>query len=152
MKDKIVIGHGSGGRLTRELVKELFLKNLYNPILSPLSDSAVFNLNSTHLAVTTDSYVIRPVFFQGRRYWQTCCRILGLDPLYIANEGKAVIVAAPQMADKILYTMKSNTFGINSSIIGEITGSSEGVVFLKTLYGSHRIIDMPIEDNLPRIC
>lgn len=334
MKDIISIGYGSGGRLTRDLIKDLFLKNFDNPILSPLSDSAVIRLNSERIAVTTDSYVVKPIFFpggdigklavcgtvndlsvagavplyitlgmiieegfsykaleritrsikktgdeidikiitgdtkvtekgstdgiyinttgigaigdgvdlgidkidigdkiilsgtigdhgiavltqrEGLEFESTIesdcaplnslvqdavkvggikfmrdptrgglaavlneiaeqgsfeivieeenipidervkgvCHILGLDPLYIANEGKVVMIAAPHMADALLLAIRGNAIGSNSSIIGEIRGNTDTGVFLKTLYGGHRIIDMPLEDNLPRIC
>jgi hydrogenase expression/formation protein HypE len=64
-RDKIVLGHGSGGRLSSELIREVFLPEFDNPFLSPLSDSAVFSHNDARLAFTTDSYVVDPIFFPG---------------------------------------------------------------------------------------
>ena len=64
MKDKIVLAHGSGGKLAHELVEKSFLKALGNPLLDKLDDSAVFDL-SGRLAFTTDSYVVSPLFFPG---------------------------------------------------------------------------------------
>ncbi len=64
MKDKILLAHGSGGKLAHELVEKSFLKALANPFLAKLDDSAVFNL-SGRLAFTTDSYVVSPIFFPG---------------------------------------------------------------------------------------
>lgn len=334
MKDKISIGHGSGGKLTRDLIKGLFLKNFDNPLLSPLSDSAVFDLNGFKAAMTTDSYVVKPVFFpggdigklavcgtindlavvgakpiyltlgmiieegfpykdlekitqsikettedvgikvitgdtkvtekgktdgiyinttgigiidnnielgidkisvgdkiilsgsigdhgisvlskrEGFNFESTIesdcaalnnliqdaikiggikfmrdptrgglaavlneiaeegnleiiieeeripidervrgiCSILGLDPIYIANEGKVVMVVESGAAEDVFSVVKKDLLGANASIIGEIKGSGEKGVYLKTSYGGMRIIDMPIEDNLPRIC
>ncbi|MFN6004324.1 MAG: AIR synthase-related protein, partial [Dolichospermum sp.] len=80
------------------------------------------------------------------------CEILGLEPLYLANEGKLVIVAPPEKADLILATMKNHPTGKQASIIGEIIPHPPGIVFLKTVFGAERIIDMLVGDQLPRIC
>jgi len=64
LEDKILLAHGSGGKLTHELVEKTFLQAFANPILAKLDDSAVFNL-SGKLAFTTDSYVVNPIFFPG---------------------------------------------------------------------------------------
>jgi len=63
--NKIELGHGSGGRLTRELIENLFLNYLISPELKQLEDAAVLDLESLKTAVTTDSYVVRPLFFPG---------------------------------------------------------------------------------------
>ncbi|OGQ46353.1 MAG: hypothetical protein A2W63_03185 [Deltaproteobacteria bacterium RIFCSPLOWO2_02_44_9] len=81
------------------------------------------------------------------------CSILGLDPLYIANEGKVIVIAARDDADKVLKTMQDNPLGQKASIIGEITGKRDkSGVYLRTSYGSTRVLDMPADDPLPRIC
>ncbi|HBO83962.1 MAG: hydrogenase expression/formation protein HypE [Deltaproteobacteria bacterium GWC2_42_11] len=334
MKNRISLGYGSGGRLTRDLIKDLFLKNFDNPLLSKLSDSAVFDLHGEKVAVTTDSYVINPIFFPGGDigklsvcgtvndlavvgaaplyitlgmiieegfpykdlenitasiknaaegigikvitgdtkvtekgktdgiYINTtgigvvdtdiklgmdkiekgdkiilsgnigdhgiavlskregfkfesdiesdcaplntliysairagrikfmrdptrgglaavlneiteegnfeitvkeeeipvddrvmgACSILGLDPVYIANEGKVVMVVKPDDAAKILSAVRRDPLGANAAIIGEVTDSKGNSVYLETIYGSLRRIDMPLEDPLPRIC
>jgi len=64
MKDKILLAHGSGGSLSREMIRECFLGPLNNPLLDALEDAAVFNANG-RLAFTTDSYVVNPLFFPG---------------------------------------------------------------------------------------
>ena len=64
MEDKILLAHGSGGKLAHELVEKSFLRTFYNPFLAKLDDSAVFDL-SGRLAFTTDSYVVSPIFFPG---------------------------------------------------------------------------------------
>jgi hydrogenase expression/formation protein HypE len=63
--DKILLAHGSGGKLTHELIKDLFLDRFNNPILKYLDDSAVFKFEGKKLAFTTDSYVVTPIFFKG---------------------------------------------------------------------------------------
>ena len=334
MKNTISIGHGGGGRLARDLIKDLFVKRFNNPMLAMLGDSAVFELNGSRLALTTDSYVVRPIFFPGgdigklavcgtvndlsvvgaRPLYLSCgiiieegfslkdleaitlsikesadkagvevitgdtkviekatggniyintagigiiensialgidkinigdkiilsgtigehgiaviskregfdfestiesdcaslneitqkalkagcikfmrdptrgglaavlneiaedgsldikidedaipvrddvkgiCSMLGLDPFYIANEGKVVIVAAKGDAENILRTLHNDPLGQNASIIGEVTGKGKYGVYLKTPYGGTRILDMPVDDPLPRIC
>ncbi|MBN1384902.1 MAG: hydrogenase expression/formation protein HypE [Elusimicrobia bacterium] len=82
---------------------------------------------------------------------KTACDILGLDPLYVANEGKLVITAAPKDAKKILLAMKKHPLGKNSEIIGYITKKPKGV-FLKTKIGGKRVIQMLEGEQLSRIC
>lgn len=80
------------------------------------------------------------------------CEILGLDPLYLANEGKLVLVVKREHADTVLSAMKSHPAGKDSCIIGEVTPSTPGAVLLKTTFGAERMIDMLVGDQLPRIC
>jgi hydrogenase expression/formation protein HypE len=83
---------------------------------------------------------------------RSACEILGFDPLYIANEGKVVIVAERKQADKILKKLKTHPLGKGSRIIGKITEEAKGKVILKTIIGGRRIVDMLVADPLPRIC
>lgn len=80
------------------------------------------------------------------------CEILGLDPLYLANEGKLVVVVPPSHADDVLAAMRSHPAGTDARIIGEAIASPPGVVLLQTLFGTERIVDMLVGDQLPRIC
>jgi hydrogenase expression/formation protein HypE len=80
------------------------------------------------------------------------CELLGLDPLYIANEGKLVAAVAPGEADKVLAAMRKNKYGKKSEIIGQATGEHKGRVVMRTQIGSSRIVDMPTGEILPRIC
>src|ERR1700687_5472947 len=64
-KDTILLGHGSGGRLSAELLRDVFLPALANPILSRLDDQAVLNIGGQRIAFTTDSFVVKPLFFPG---------------------------------------------------------------------------------------
>ncbi|MFB2768641.1 hydrogenase expression/formation protein HypE [Pelatocladus sp. BLCC-F211] len=80
------------------------------------------------------------------------CEILGLDPLYLANEGKLVVVVKNEHADTVLSAMKSHPAGKDACIIGEVIPSPAGIVLLKTLFGAERIVDMLVGDQLPRIC
>jgi hydrogenase expression/formation protein HypE len=80
------------------------------------------------------------------------CEILGFDPLYIANEGKILVVVPEKDAEPILEIMKMHPFGKESAIIGEITDKEKAIVKLKTSIGSTRIVDMISGEQLPRIC
>lgn len=70
-KNTILLSHGSGGRLTHDLIKNLFAEHFDNEHLSPLSDSAELVLSSEEIAFTTDSYVVKPLKFPGGRYRKT---------------------------------------------------------------------------------
>jgi hydrogenase expression/formation protein HypE len=336
MKNKnIILGHGSGGKLSAELIESLFLPAFTNEYLSPLGDQAVININGTRIAFTTDSYVVNPIFFPGgsigdvsvngtvndlavggarplyisagvileegmpmeelerivsdmqtackragvqlvtgdtkvvekgkgdkifintsgigiieddvvidpknvqpgdmiivngnigehgiaimsvreglefetavesdtaplnhligdmlniskKIRWmrdptrgglasslnelarasnkgiilnesdipvpesvRAACEILGLDPLYVANEGKLLAVVSPGEAFNIVDAMHKNPLGKNARIIGEVVDDHHGYVLLKTLIGGTRIVDMLAGEQLPRIC
>lgn len=78
--------------------------------------------------------------------------LLGLDPLYVANEGKCLVVVPEREAGKVLRAMKKLKYGKDSRIIGEIAKDNPGRVLLKTRVGGTRIISMPTGEQLPRIC
>jgi len=80
------------------------------------------------------------------------CELLGLDPLYVANEGKLVAIVAPEDAELVLAAMRANPRGLEASIIGVIGKLQPGLVTMKTAFGSSRIVDMLAGDQLPRIC
>lgn len=80
------------------------------------------------------------------------CELLGLDPLYIANEGKLVAVIAPGAEGKVLAAMRQNRYARQAAVIGEVTEAHRGRVVMKTAIGSSRIVDMPVGEILPRIC
>lgn len=83
---------------------------------------------------------------------RTACELLGIDPLYVANEGKMVVIAPEKEAEAVLAAMQKNTYGKRSAIIGKVLESPAGKVHLKTVIGTTRIVDMPAGDLLPRIC
>jgi len=335
-RDTVLLGHGSGGKLTADLIRELFLPAFANPILARLDDQAIVQLNGTRLAFTTDSFVVKPLFFPGgdigrlavhgtvndlamggarplflsaafiieeglsmevlrrvvdslhraaaaagvevvtgdtkvvekgsgdevfintsgiglvpeglqlsadqarpgdrillsgsigehgiailaqreglefeslvssdsaplhtlvramldaakdsirclrdptrggvssalneiaaqsrvsmlideravrvREEVQGACELLGLDPLYVANEGKLIAIVAPEAAEKILDAMRAHPLGREAEIIGTVRGSDAGLVAMRTVLGTTRIVDMLSGDQLPRIC
>lgn len=83
---------------------------------------------------------------------QGLCELLGLDPLYLANEGKLVVVVPPDAVETVLTAMRSHPAGADSQIIGEAIPEPSGLVLLKTTFGSDRILDRLVGDQLPRIC
>lgn len=80
------------------------------------------------------------------------CELLGFDPLYVANEGKVVMIVSRDDADEVLQRIKENPYGKGASIIGEITQEHQGMAWLQTIVGGKRIIDMLSGQQLPRIC
>lgn len=80
------------------------------------------------------------------------CEILGLDPLYIANEGKLVLIVSKEDSDKVLKVMKNNPLGKDASLIGEVIKDSREKVYLKTKINGTRILGMSDEELIPRIC
>ncbi len=334
-KDTVLLGHGSGGRLSAELIREVFLPALENPVLARLDDQAIVNVNGQRLAMTTDSFVVKPLFFPGgdigslavhgtvndlamggatplflsaafiieegfamgelrrvvdsmhraatgagvqvvtgdtkvvekgkgdglfinttgiglvpeglelsadrarpgdkvllsgnigdhgiailaqreglefetqiqsdsaalnglvaqmlaasreircmrdptrggvsstlneiaqqsnvgielqeqtipvREEVRGACELLGLDPLYVANEGKLIAIVAPEAADVILRAMRGHKLGTDAQIIGTVKDTNAGLVTMRTAMGTTRIVDMLAGDQLPRIC
>jgi hydrogenase expression/formation protein HypE len=80
------------------------------------------------------------------------CEMLGLDPYYVANEGKLVAIVPPESADSILDAMRAHPLGAEAAIIGTVTLEHPGRVVAKTPYGTNRVVDMLAGAQLPRIC
>jgi hydrogenase expression/formation protein HypE len=80
------------------------------------------------------------------------CEVLGLDPMYVANEGKLLAVVAPEMAERVLGAMRKNPLGRESAVIGEVVGQHKGMVLMKTSVGGTRVVDVLFGEQLPRIC
>ena len=336
LRDELVtLAHGSGGKATRALVEGLFVEELGNPLLAPLDDSAMFDVNGSRLAFTTDSYVVKPLFFPGgdigelavngtvndlavagaqpvalsagfvveegfpiadlRRiaasmaraaaaagvpvatgdtkvvergkadglyvttagvgvvadgvrlsagrvrpgdrvlvsgtlgdhgmavvvargelalevelesdtapvhelalallslgdavHWMRdptrgglatalnelveqaglcvrldeaalplrpevvgTCEILGIDPLYVASEGRLIAVVTEERAEEALAILRSHPLGAEGAMVGRVSEEPEGIVLLQTAFGGSRVVDMLVGDPLPRIC
>lgn len=80
------------------------------------------------------------------------CAMLGLDPLYVANEGKLVAFVPRGAADAVLAAMRAHPLGAAATIIGECVADHPGMVVAKTTFGGTRVVDMPLGEQLPRIC
>ena len=80
------------------------------------------------------------------------CEILGLDPLYVANEGKLIAVVPAEEAESVLAAMRAHSLGKDAAIIGEVVAAHPGFVTMKTRVGGMRVVDMLSGEQLPRIC
>ena len=80
------------------------------------------------------------------------CEILGLDPLYVANEGKCLAIVAPETAEQALALMRAHPLGREAALIGEVVADHPGRVMMRSRVGGLRIVDMLSGEQLPRIC
>ncbi|WP_329014989.1 hydrogenase expression/formation protein HypE [Streptomyces sp. NBC_00690] len=80
------------------------------------------------------------------------CAILGLDPLYVANEGKLVAFVPREEADAVLAVMRAHPLGAGAAVIGECVAEHPGMVVARTGFGGTRVVDLPLGEQLPRIC
>jgi len=83
---------------------------------------------------------------------KAACELLGLDPLYIANEGKLIAILSENKANQVLDEMRKHPLGKDAEIIGEVVADNPGIVIMETLIGSNRVVDMLSGEQLPRIC
>lgn len=83
---------------------------------------------------------------------RSACEFLGLDPLYVANEGKLIAIVPPHVADEMLAKMRQHPLGQKATIIGQVTDQHAGMVVAKTGIGGTRVVDMMLGEQLPRIC
>ncbi|MBP0017208.1 MAG: hydrogenase expression/formation protein HypE [Cyanobacteria bacterium SBLK] len=107
-------------------------------VLNEFADGAAYGIQLEEEALPIDGAV------------QGICELLGLDPLYLANEGKLVVAVPPDDAERVLAAMRSHPAGTDSCIIGRVT--HHGSVTLKTAFGTERVLDRLVGDQLPRIC
>lgn len=87
-----------------------------------------------------------------RRTVEAACELLGVDPLYLANEGKLIAIVSAQDADIALAAMKAHPLGQDAAIVGTVTEDTHGFVEMKTALGGRRMVDWLTGDPLPRIC
>lgn len=95
---------------------------------------------------------IRETDVPMREQVQGACEILGLDPLYLANEGKLVAVVPGDAAEPVLAAMRAHPAGREAAAIGEVEAGEGGLVVMQTTFGGQRIVDMLVGEQLPRIC
>ena len=102
---------------------------------------------STQLSITIDetSLPVRPEV-------NGACEILGIDPLYVANEGKLVAIVAPEAEEDALAALRSHPLGADAVTVAEVRPDPPGLVLLETSFGGSRVVDMLAGDPLPRIC
>src|SRR5581483_6211855 len=80
------------------------------------------------------------------------CEMLGLDPLYVANEGKLVAVAPPEQAERALEVMRQHPLGRDAALVGEVVAEHPGTVLLRSRIGGDRVVMLLAGEQLPRIC
>jgi hydrogenase expression/formation protein HypE len=80
------------------------------------------------------------------------CEFLGLDPLYVANEGKLVAICPPEDAGRLLAAMRAHPLGQRAALIGEVTEDPHHFVQMETAFGGSRVVDWLTGEQLPRIC
>ena len=102
---------------------------------------------SAEVAISLDELMI-PI----RPEVNGACEILGIDPLYVANEGKLIAVVAPEAEQAALAALRSHPLGTSAAVIGEVSADPPGMVLLNTAFGGSRVVDMLAGDPLPRIC
>jgi hydrogenase expression/formation protein HypE len=83
---------------------------------------------------------------------RAACELLGLDPLYVANEGKLIAIVAPEAAGAALAALRAHRYGQEATIVGHVVEAHPGRVVLRTALGARRIVDMLVGEQLPRIC
>ena len=137
------------------------LSNLLIPILKK-TDDIVFMRDPTRGGVATTlneiaqgvglGVVIEEKSIPIASKVRVACELLGIDPLYVANEGRAIILVRPQAAKKVLAMLRKHALGRAASIVGEVVRQPKGCVVLNTAVGTRRIVDMLSGEPLPRIC
>jgi hydrogenase expression/formation protein HypE len=102
---------------------------------------------ASHVGVT-----IREAALPMRPEVRGACEMLGLDPLYVANEGKVLAVVPPEDADRVLDAMRGHPLGQSAATIGEVVSEHPGMVTMRSLIGGERVVTMLAGEQLPRIC
>ncbi|MEP6922592.1 MAG: hydrogenase expression/formation protein HypE [bacterium] len=140
--------------LVQEMIEEAAAAGSIDGIHSmrdPTRGGAATTLNeialSSEVCIEIDEDLI-PVREEARG----ACEILGLDPLYVANEGKLIAIVAGELADRLVARMKKNRYGRDACIIGDVKAEPQGIVAMRTGFGGTRIVDMLVGEQLPRIC
>jgi hydrogenase expression/formation protein HypE len=137
------------------------LNDLVNTILATTPDVHVFR-DPTRGGITSALSEIAQAARVGIRLDEAsipiseevkgACEILGLDPLYVANEGKLLAIVPAEAASAVLATIRAHQLGTDAAIIGEVTDDHPGFVTMKTRVGGTRVVDMLSGEQLPRIC
>jgi hydrogenase expression/formation protein HypE len=108
--------------------------------LSEIAEQARVGIRLNEVAIPIDEAV------------KGACEILGLDPLYVANEGKLLAIVAPAESDAVLAAMRAHPLGRKAAVIGQVVEEHAGMVTMKTRVGGTRVVDMLAGEQLPRIC
>ncbi len=134
------------------LIQEIFEKNEGVRFIRDLTRGGLASVLVEIVESRTFGIRFNETTVPVREEVKSFCEMLGFDPLYLANEGKIVIIVSAGQADQILKEMQRHAFGINSSIIGEVVNEYQGKVVMETEIGGTRLIDKITGEQLPRIC
>ncbi|MGH9914349.1 MAG: hydrogenase expression/formation protein HypE [Pyrinomonadaceae bacterium] len=154
LETEIESDSASLNRLVQEMLDEAALRSTVGAIhclRDPTRGGVATTLNEIALSseVCIQIYEDRiPV----REEVKGACEILGLDPLYVANEGKLLAIVSADIAEPLVARMKQNVYGRDARIIGEVKVEPQGIVAMLTGFGGTRIVDMLVGEQLPRIC
>jgi hydrogenase expression/formation protein HypE len=118
-----------------------------DPTRGGVTSALVEIAGAAHVGITLDETAI-PIAEEVKG----ACEILGLDPLYVANEGKLLAIVPGHLADVVLSVMKPHPLGQGAAIIGEVVTEHPGMLTMKTRVGGRRVVDMLSGEQLPRIC
>ena len=83
---------------------------------------------------------------------RAACEMLGLDPMYVANEGKLVAILPAEQAEEVLARMQAHPLGQRAAVVGQVKEAHPGIVVARTGIGGRRVVDMLSGEQLPRIC
>lgn len=140
--------------LVREMLDEAARNSTVDAIhclRDPTRGGVATTLNE--IALASEVYIeIREDWIPVREEVKGMCEILGLDPLYVANEGRLVAIVAAEIAEPLVARMRENVYGRDACIIGEVKREPQGIVAMRTGFGGTRIVDMLVGEQLPRIC
>jgi hydrogenase expression/formation protein HypE len=140
--------------LVREMIEEaarLSSTDAIHCLRDPTRGGVATTLNE--IALSSEVCIeIQEDLIPVREEVKGACEILGLDPLYVANEGKLVAIVSAVIADSLVARMRENIYGRDACIIGEVKAEPQGIVAMRTGFGGTRIVDMLAGEQLPRIC
>jgi len=129
------------------LKKTNAVKFMRDPTRGGLATTLNEVTQASHLGIEIDEKNI-PLSPQVR----AACELMGIDPLYVANEGAAILIVRQSAANKVLSFLRKHTLAKNSRVIGSVVNRHAGKVVLRTLLNTQRVIDMLTSEPLPRIC
>jgi hydrogenase expression/formation protein HypE len=126
-------------------------KNFLHCLRDPTRGGVATTLNEIAKRASV-GMLLREQSIPVRESVKGACEVLGLDPLYVANEGKLLAIVAPEMAEEVLRQMQLHELGRDAAMIGEVVADHPGMVLMKTEIGGTRVLDVMFGEQLPRIC
>ena len=134
--------------LTAEMLKTSSeIRCMRDPTRGGLSSALNEIASQSHVGIELEESAI-----QVRDEVKGACEMLGLDPLYVANEGKVIAIVDPGVAELVLAAMRNHHLGGQARVVGKVSAKNAGLVTIRTQLGTTRIVDMLSGDQLPRIC